>query len=495
MTIPTSVAAEIVRLFAVEGWRVGTIARHLGVHHSVVSRVLAGHGVTREEVRRRSMVDRFEAFIREVFERYPRLPASVVYRMVRARGYEGSEDHFRHRVAGMRPRRAAEAFLELRTLPGEQAQVDWASFGRYSVEGGERRLSAFVMVLSYSRMLYVRFFLDQRLGSFLEGHVRAFTFFGGVARTLLYDNLKSAVLERYGDAIRFHPSLLELANHYHFQPKPVAVARGNEKGRVERTIGYLRTSFFPAVSFSNLDDLNLHAESFCTEVASNRRWPQQREVRVADAFAKEKPMLVPLPGDPFAAAEVVEVVSGRTPYIHFDSNRYSVPHDRVRRQLTVRADSMRVRVEDRGHPVAEHRRCWAKHQVVENPEHVAELVRAKRQARRQRGQERLLRAVPRCEALLAEMAKRQRRLGSAVDWLNRLLDQFGRVELVVAVDEALATGSPSVATVHLVLDRRRHVRSQPPAVPVTLPDRPEVRNLAVIPHDLADYDPEGPDDE
>lgn len=228
MTIPASVAAEIVRLFAVEGWRVGTIARHLGVHHSVVSRVLAGHGVTREKARRRSMVDRFGAFIREVFERYPRLPASVVYRMVGARGYEGSEDHFRHRVAGMRPRRAAEAFLELRTLPGEQAQVDWASFGRYLVEGGERRLSAFVMVLSYSRMLYVRFFLDQRLGSFLEGHVRAFTFFGGVARTLLYDNLKSAVLERYGDAIRFHPSLLELANHYHFQPKPVAVARGND---------------------------------------------------------------------------------------------------------------------------------------------------------------------------------------------------------------------------------------------------------------------------
>jgi hypothetical protein len=380
-------------------------------------------------------------------------------------------------------------------VPGEQAQVDWASFGRYPVEGGERRLSAFVMVLSYSRMLYVRFFLDQRMGSFLEGHVRAFTFFAGSARTLLYDNLKSAVLEREGSAIRFHPSLLELANHYHFQPKPVAVGRGNEKGRVERAIGYLRTSFFSAISFSDLDDLNLQAERFCTEVAANRRWPQQREVRVAEAFAKEQLALVALPGDPFPAAEVVEAISGRTPYVHFDSNRYSVPHDRVRRQLTVRADSERVRVLDRGDLVADHRRCWAKHQVVEDPEHVAELVRAKRQARRQRGQERLLRAVPGCEAMLEEMARRQRRLGSAVEWLNRLLDQFGRAELVVAVDEALATGSPSVATVHLVLDRRRRARRQAPTVPVALPDRPEVRNVAVIPHDLAEYDPEGPDHE
>lgn len=493
MTVPPSVACEIARLFAVEGWRVGTIARHLGVHHSVVSRVLAVHGVTRDEARRRSMVDRFEAFIRETFERYPRVPASVVYRMVRARGYEGGEDHFRHRVSGMRPRRAAEAFLELRTVPGEQAQVDWASFGRYPVEGGERRLSAFVMVLSYSRMLFVRFFLDQRMGSFLEGHVRAFATFGGAARTLLYDNLKSAVLEREGSAIRFHSSLLELANHYHFEPRPVAPGRGNEKGRVERAIGYLRTSFFGAVSFSDVDDLNLQVERFCADVAPLRRWPQQRDVRVADAFAKEQPALVPLPGDRFPAEDVVEVTVGRTPYVRFDSNRYSVPHDRVRRHLTVRASSVQVRVIDGNEVVAEHRRCWAKQQVVENPQHVTDLVRAKRQARRQLGQGRVLQAVPGCEALLCEMAKRQRRLGSAVDWLNRLLDQFGRQELAIAVEEALTTGSPSVSTVHLVLDRRRHARNQRPVVPVALPDRPDVRNLTVIPHDLSEYDPEETD--
>jgi transposase len=86
--------------------------------------------------------------------------------------------------------------------------------------------------------------------------VLAFEPFGGVARSVLYDNLKSAVLERNGDLIRFHPQMLELAGHYHFAPKPCAVARGNEKGKVERTIQCLRHSFFAARSFATLEDLN-----------------------------------------------------------------------------------------------------------------------------------------------------------------------------------------------------------------------------------------------
>jgi transposase len=415
--------------------------------------------------------------------------------MVRTRGYPGGEDHFRHLVAAMRPRKAAEAYLELRTLPGEQAQVDWASFGRRAVNGGERPLSAFVMVLSYSRMLYVRFFYDQRMGSFLEGHVRAFAFFSGCARTLLYDNLKSAVLERFDSAIRFHPSLLELAGHYHFQPQPVAVGRGNEKGRVERAIRYLRGSFFTGLVFAGLDDLNRQAERFCTEVAPARQWQKQREVTVADAFAKERAQLVALPGDHFPAAEIVEVTAGKTPYVCFDSNRYSVPHDRVRRQLILRANSAGVKIFDRDELIAVHRRCWAKQQVVENPEHVAALVREKRKASRHRAQERLLRTVPQCEALLAEIGRRQRHLVTAVSRLTQLLDLFGRQEMTIAVAEALAKGSPSVETVQLILDRRRRARRQPLATPVRLPDKPRIQAITVTPHDLAQYDTETADDE
>jgi len=487
--IRPEIAAEVVRLFAVEGWKVGTIARHLGVHHSAVARALERRGLGSERKRRASIIDSFIPFIRDTFERYPRLPASVLYRMVRARGYSGGEDHFRHRVAELRPRRAAEAYLELRTLPGEQAQVDWASFGTWAVEGGERRLSAFVMVLSYSRMIFARFFYDQRLSSFLEGHVRAFSSFGGAAKTALYDNLKTVVLERRGDAIRFHSSMLSLAAHYRFQPRPVAVGRGNEKGRVERAIGYLRTSFFHGLSFASIDDLNQQVERFCSEVASARGWPQQRGISVAEAFAKEKPFLVELPGDPFPVSQRDDVSVGKTPYVRFDSNRYSVPHKRVRRTLTIEADSRRVRIMDRGEVVAEHRRCFDKHQIVEDPDHIAALRRHKRRARLQRGQERLLRAVPACETLLAEMGRRQRRLHTAVDRLTILLEEFGAEELSVAVNEAIEKGSPHPETVRLVLDRRCRARRQSPSLPIRLPDSEKVRDIVVTPHDLSDYDP------
>ncbi|HHQ48334.1 MAG TPA: IS21 family transposase [Acidobacteria bacterium] len=493
MTVPGDVAAEIVRLHTVEGWRVGTIARHLGVHHTTVERVLSRAGATVARAPRRSMIDPYVPFIEETLERYPSLPASVLYRMVRKRGYPGGEDHFRHRVARLRPRKQAEAYLVLRTLPGEQAQMDWAYFGKHPVEGGERRLSAFVMVLSYSRMLFVRFFFDERMGSFQEGHVRAFSFFGGVTRAVLYDNLKSAVLELHGHARRFHPALLELASHYHYRPVPVAVRRGNEKGRVERAVRYLRTSFWPAISFAGLDDLNRQAEAFCTEVAPRRRWPEQRQLLVADAFAKERSSLEALPGDPFPAVTVVETKVRKTPYVWFDANRYSVPSDRVQRPVTVRADSELVRVFDGVELIAEHPRSWDKQRIIEDAEHVRELERSKRAARRHRTQDRVLRAVPRAEELLTEMAKRGRWLGVAVARLGMLLDRFGRAELARAVEEALANDAPSVEAVQLILDQRRRAANEPPVTAVELPDRPEIRDIEVIPHDLSEYDPEDPD--
>src|SRR5690606_5252743 len=145
--------------------------------------------------------------------------------------------------------------------------VDWAHFGKLRVGRAERPLMAFVMVLSWSRMMYLRFFLDARMPSFLRGHQLAFETLGGVPREILYDNLKSAVLERVGDAIRFNETLLQLAGHYRFAPKPCAPARGNEKGRVERRIRYIRDNFFAARTYESLDDLNAQAEDWCTQIA------------------------------------------------------------------------------------------------------------------------------------------------------------------------------------------------------------------------------------
>ena len=491
--ISERLAAEIRRLAEVEGWPRNTIARHLRVHHSTVTRILERSGLTTPAPKARgSMLDPYVAFVRDVLERYPRLPASVVYEMVKKRGYPGGPDHFRHRVAelGLRPRRVPEAFFELRTLPGEQAQVDWAHFGKRRVEGGERRLYAFVMVLSYSRALFVRFFYDARLSSFLAAHVQAFECLGGSAKCLLYDNLRSAVIERQGTAIRFHPRLLELADHYGFEPRPVAPRRGNEKGRVERAIRYLRTSYYPLRSTWGIEALNRDVEPWCREQASRRPWPQDRRRTVEQAYREERSCLLALPAEPFPCHEWVETIARKTPYVTFDTNRYSIPPEHLGRSLSIAAEINRLRIFDAEELIAEHTRSWDKGQVIEKPRHLEGLRRQKRAARRQRDQHHLIRAVPRAEELLRSLAQRQRRLASAVGRLVELLAEVGPRELEVAVMEALERGTPDPEAVRLILDRRRHERGLRPALPVKLPRDSKIRELVVTPHRLADYDPD-----
>ncbi len=490
--ISLRIRAEIRRLYTVEGWRRNTIARHLGLHHGTVSRALAQEGLADQLRQRPSMIKPFLPWLRDTLERYPQLPASTLYEMARRRGYPGQPDHFRHRIAelGLRPRKVAEAFLDLRTLPAEQAQVDWAYFGERQVEGGSRKLWAFVTVLSYSRWLYFQFFYDARLPSFLVGHVKAWKFFGGSVRTVLYDNLKSAVLERRGDTIRFHPRLREMADHYGFDPRPVAPRRGNEKGRVERAIRYLRTSFFPLRQTWSLEALNAAAPDWIRTLAAHRRWPQNRHRSVEQAYYEERPHLLALPSEPFPAHERLTAQLRRSPYVRFDANRYSVPHDRVQRSLTVLAEIDRVRIFDGHELIAEHPRCWGKQQVVENPSHLDDLWKAKHRARSHRGQDRLARIVPQAEALLLEVARRQRHLATAVQRLVFLLDTYGAESMRRAVAEALDHGSPHPETVRLILERRARSQGNPPSLPIPLPEDPRLTELVVQPHPLADYDPE-----
>ncbi len=222
MTISPDLQALILRLYHVEKWRINTIAYQLQVHYSTVMRVLAHAGVpvSRIEVRP-STVDPYVPFIMDTLKQYPTLTAARLYVMVHQRGYRGSASQFRHRVAMLRPRPAAQAYLRLRTLPAEVGQIDWAHFGHLQIGRARRPLMAFVMVFGYSRAIYLHFFLDARMASFLAGHVGAFAAFGGCSRIILYDNLKSAVLERNGDAIRFNPTLLAFAAHHRFEPRPV----------------------------------------------------------------------------------------------------------------------------------------------------------------------------------------------------------------------------------------------------------------------------------
>jgi transposase len=485
--ISPELEGEILRLYHAEHWRVGTIAAQLHVHHSTVRRVLIQSGVSaaRSPVRP-SIADPFLPFIRATLETYPRLCASRLYEMVKARGYPGGPDHFRAIVARHRPRPPAEAYLRVRTLPAEQAQVDWGHFGRVAIGRAMRPLMAFVMVLSYSRMIFLQFFLGSAMANFLRGHVAAFGYFAGVSRVLLYDNLRSAVLERRGEAVRFHPTLLELAKHYRYEPRPVAQARGNEKGRVERAIRFARDSFFAAREWTDLDDLNAQARAWCSGVAADRRCPEDRRRTVREVFAEEQPRLLGLPQNPFPTDERCAVHAGKTPYVRFDLNDYSIPHTRVRRTLEIVADRKTVRVLEGPEVIACHARSWDRDRQIEDPEHIETLAAWKRQAREHRGMDRLHHAVSSSQPFFIELAHRGGNLGATTTGLLRLLDRYGARDLDRALATAVARGVYSLGAVRQILDQQAHAEGKLPPVSVALTD-PRVRDLTVQPHALTTY--------
>jgi transposase len=481
--------AEILRLYHAEKWRIGTIATQMGVHHTTVRRVLAHAGIPHgTQSVRPSIAEPFIPFIVKTLEKYPRLRASRLYEMVRQRGYPGRPDHFRAIVARYRPRPKAEAYLRLRTLPGEQGQVDWGHFGHVTMGRATRALMGFVMVLSWSRHVFVRFYRGAHMANFLRGHVDAFAFYDAVPRVLLYDNLKSAVLERRRDAIRFHPTLIELAAHYRFLPRPVAVARGNEKGRVERAIRFARDSFFAARSWKDLEDLNAQALAWCRGIAADRRCPENRALTVRQAFAEEKPRLLPLPPNPFPTDEQLEVHVGPTPYVRFDLNDYSVPHPYVRKTLVVVASLDTVRILDGRHTIVTHPRSFDRGGQIEDPAHIQELANAKREAREHRGIDRLYHAVPISQQLFSAVARRGGNLGGLTRGLIPLLDRFGAQALEHGIAEALEHDTPHLPALRHILDRNHHAQGKLPPIAVALPKDPRVRDLVVNPHALDTYD-------
>lgn len=498
MAISLETTAQILRLYHAEKWRCGTIARQLGVHHSVVERVLAQAGLPRIVSQRAALIDTYLPFILQTLEKYPQLTASRLHGMVCERGYAGGLDYFRRQVARHRPRRPIEAYLRLRTLPGEQCQCDWASFSHLMVGRARRPLMAFVMVLSWSRRIFLRFYLNARMESFLRGHVEAFEAFGGCSRVVEYDNLKSAVLERHGQAIHFNPTLLALAGHYRYEPRPVALARGNEKGRVERAIRYIRGAFFAARQFRDLADLNAQADEWCIGQSMDRPCPQDRSMTVRAAYLLEQPKLLALPDNPFATEEVTVVKAGKTPYVRFDLNDYTVPHTYVQRSLTVRASATAVNVFDGALQLSSHVRCYDKGRQIEEPAHIAELVACKRAARRHRGIDRLAHAAPASTELLVQAGKRNGNLGTITMGLLRLLDRFGAVELQAAILEALSRDAPHPNTVRLALERRREEQQRPPPVATMLSEHAQTRDVTVQEHRLDSYDrltQENPDEE
>lgn len=276
----SSRVAEVLRLGLVEGVAVRAIARRLHMARKTVRRILGRHHAPPKPAAepRGSVLDPYESAIRAVLDDAPEMLAPAVLERLRPLGYTGGVTILRDRLRRLRSRGQHAAFLTLDFSPGEAMQVDWADFG-FALPGVPRRVSAFVAVLCYSRRLYIEFTLSQTMGTFLRCMERCLRFNTGTTLVDIFDNMKTVVLSHTAAATTFNQKFLEYARARGFAVRACNVRKANEKGRVERPIGFVRRRFWPGRRVRDLLDLSTQAvrwrDDFAT-VASTRSRERSR---------------------------------------------------------------------------------------------------------------------------------------------------------------------------------------------------------------------------
>jgi hypothetical protein len=292
------------------------------------------------------------------------------------------------------------------------------------------------------------------------------------------------VLERRGSEIHFHPRLLELCAHYHFVARPCQVRAGNQKGRVERAIRYVRDSFWAGRTFTTLAECNRQALAWRDQVAHQRRWPGDDSRTVEQAFAEEQPRLLPPPMHSFSTDRIVAVRSAKTIYVRFDLNDYSIPPEAVGRPLTLVASDTQIRILDGAVEVARHLRSYDRHQLVLDPAHQEAVLKCKRKAFHSTPSGRLEQAVPESKTLLDRAFAQGESAGTQTAQLMKLLDEHGPAALRRAICEALERNTPRASSVAFLLRRQ----PCPPRVALDLSRHPQAQSIDVRPHDLETYD-------
>jgi transposase len=487
VTLPRETEVEILRLHYSEHWRIGTIARQLGVHADAVRRVLAIRSQTETGKRggRQSTLLPYADFIEQTLTSFPTLRSTRLYDMLRERGFSGSVRTVREYVSKARPKPSSQAYLRLEVLPGEQAQIDWAHVGKVPVLGGTRSLWLFVIVLAHSRALWGEFVFDLSVHSLCRSLIRAAAYFGGVTRQWLFDNPKTVVQQRIGDAVRFHPTLLALCAHFRVQPRLCGVRKPEDKGKVERSIRYLRDRFLGGRHIDDIDTGNRELLRFLDEVAHRRAHPVQKTRTVGDVLAEERSRLLALP-DPLPSTEHTTPISiDSQAFVRFDTNRYSVQSQYAEHTLTLAVDDFVLRMLDGEAEVARHKRSYGRNQVIEEPAHRTEFVQQRRAAADLKGRERLRAICPRIDELLGHWVHDGRLIGAMCSRLSRVLDLYGDNIFAGAVVDVLDSGATDFGALTVACEHRRRRLARPIPVQVNMPAH--IPDRDVVPHDLEGY--------
>lgn len=339
-----------------EGMPKAAIARKLGISRMTVYRqAVSGKTVPGYTPRppKPRVIDPFRHYIQERLARYPDLTAVRLLSEIKLEGYTGQYSAVKDFVRLVRPKAPLELEERFETAAGDQAQVDFATF-----KTPFGTVHALLVVLSWSRYLWARFYCHQDELTVLGGLHRAFITFGGVPKTLLFDRMKTAVASSGEDGRAvFNEEMLRFAAYCGFRPTACRPYRAKTKGKVERAVSYLRSSFFYGRAFRDLEDLNTQLGAWLRDTANARVHATTKEVPEA-RLAQERTYLSPLPAGAYTPFVSLGRRVGHDGYVSYNGNDYSVPEGLVRPDVTVLASLEEVRLYQDGcliavHPVLE----------------------------------------------------------------------------------------------------------------------------------------------
>ena len=433
---------------------------------------------------RPSKLDPFKNDIIRMIETHPYTAVQIFHR-IKESGFDGRYSIVKAYVRKVRPPRT-KAFLKLAFAPGECAQVDWGSYGAVSVGSTRRRLSFFVMVLCYSRMMYVEFTVSQTMEHFLTCHQNAFEFFGTVPKKIMVDNLKSAVLKRIiGQAPVFNPRYLDFAKHYGFTIAACNVGKGNEKGRVENGVGYVKKNFLSGLDIPDFTAINPGARHWLNTIANVRIHGETRKQPIA-LFEKERPCLNPLPPNPYDTATVSQVRASSQFRITIDTNRYSVPAEYAGTRLTLKIYPDRLCIYDKAKLIARHVRSYDRHQDFEDPDHPKALLARRKKARDQKIFMRFLALSPTADLYYRKLEQRRMNPHHHIRKIVALSEIYPPESVARAMEDAFAFEAFSCEYIANLLEQRSRCLPEPGALHLTRSE--DLLEITVQQPDLSIYE-------
>jgi len=466
------------------GLNAAQIARELRLDPRTVSYWLSQTKFRpRNPVHRKSKLDAFKDSIIRMLETHPYSAAQIFHR-IREEGFDGGYTILTDYIRKVRPKRTP-TFLKLAFAPGECAQVDWGSHGSIRVGETQRRLSFFVLVLCYSRMMYLEFTVSQTMEHWLSCHQNAFAAFGAVPKRVMVDNLKSAVLKRIvGAAPVFNPKYLDFANHHGFTITPCGVGKGNEKGRVENGVGYVKKNLLAGLKLPDFHAM-AHIASQWLDTVANVRIHGETRKKPMEMFQEERASLLPLPSHPYDIGTISQVRASSQFRVSFDSNRYSVPAEYAGSHLTLKTYPDRICIYHGDKLIARHTRSYERHNDCEDPDHPKELLAQRKRARDQKILMRFLTLNPKAQDYYRELEKRRMNPHHHVQKIVALSEIYGVEPVSRAMEDAFFFQAFSCEYIANLCEQRTRKLPEPAALHLTR--RSDLLDLEVKPPDLSIY--------